>query len=239
MKNTIKESVNEVYDTTQNTNARFNKNIYNYDKIIDNVIKNTSSSKIENNSKNKNVLSNTNVLTPPSQSHTSYGIYIFIGFILFIIILFGVMYFFEEKIKNFLQGLLKNTKDEETIQSLKDQLENEKKEKDMLKKNMNKNEKKDKKEEDTKQMSKTTKKEDTKNVNIKNKLDSNLVDLKQQYSNSKIVSEDSFCFIGNDNNMRHCVQAYKDDVCTSGDIYKRMDDCLIPKLNLPTSQCMY
>ena len=46
-------------------------------------------------------------------------------------------------------------------------------------------------------------------------------------------------FIGNDNNMRHCVQAYKDDVCTSGDIYKRMDDCLIPKLNLPTSQCMY
>ena len=54
--------------------------------------------------------------------------------------------------------------------------------------------------------------------------------IKQQYSNSQIMKEDGYCYIGTDNNMRHCVDAYSGDVCTSGDVYKRMDDCLIPKL---------
>jgi hypothetical protein len=44
------------------------------------------------------------------------------------------------------------------------------------------------------------------------------------------MKEDGYCYIGTDNNMRHCVDAYSGDVCTSGDVYKRMDDCLIPKL---------
>ena len=46
---------------------------------------------------------------------------------------------------------------------------------------------------------------------------------------SKVVNEDGYCFIGSDNNTRHCVDAYSGDICTSGDVYRRMDDCLIPK----------
>ena len=63
----------------------------------------------------------------------------------------------------------------------------------------------------------------------------NTVGLKQQYSNSQIVQEDGYCFIGKDDNMRHCVDAYAGDVCQSGDMYRRMDDCLIPKH--PQDQC--
>ena len=92
-----------------------------------------------------------------------------------------------------------------------------------------KEEKKDKK---TNQEEKTEKSKVYKNSD-------NIDNLKQQYTSSQIVSEDSFCFIGNDDNTRHCVQAYKDDICTSGDIYKRMDDCLIPKLNQGINQCSY
>ena len=55
-------------------------------------------------------------------------------------------------------------------------------------------------------------------------------DLKQQYSSSSIVSEDGYCYIGTDNNMRQSVKAYAGDICTSGDIYKRMDDCLVQKI---------
>ena len=39
--------------------------------------------------------------------------------------------------------------------------------------------------------------------------------------------------------MRHCVDAYSGDVCTSGDIYRRMDDCLIPKLSSNNQQCYF
>ena len=55
-------------------------------------------------------------------------------------------------------------------------------------------------------------------------------EIKQHYSSSQMVNEDGYCFIGTDNNMRQCVNAYKGDICTSGDIYKRIDDCLIPKI---------
>ena len=51
----------------------------------------------------------------------------------------------------------------------------------------------------------------------------------QQYANSKVItSESGFCYIGEDNNNRHCVNAYGGDVCTSGDVYNRIDKCLKP-----------
>ena len=60
----------------------------------------------------------------------------------------------------------------------------------------------------------------------------------RHYSSSQMVNEDGYCFIGTDNNMRQCVNAYKGDICTSGDIYKRIDDCLIPKI-APNSQFLH
>ena len=56
-------------------------------------------------------------------------------------------------------------------------------------------------------------------------------DISQHYSPSKIVGENGgFCYVGSDNNTRYCVQAYKGDVCTSGDIYNRIDKCIVPSL---------
>ena len=84
-----------------------------------------------------------------------------------------------------------------------------------------------------------TKKEETKKEKTKKKTKSVESPLKQQYSESQIVKEDGYCFIGTDNQMRHCVDAYSGDVCTSGDIYRRMDDCLIPKLSSNNQQCCF
>jgi len=38
-----------------------------------------------------------------------------------------------------------------------------------------------------------------------------------------------YCYIGEDDNMRQCIQVFKDDVCTSGDIFNRIDECLVPR----------
>lgn len=54
--------------------------------------------------------------------------------------------------------------------------------------------------------------------------------LSQQYSQSQLVGEDvAYCYLGIDNNMRECAEVYTGEVCTSGDIYKRVDECLISK----------
>ena len=52
------------------------------------------------------------------------------------------------------------------------------------------------------------------------------------YAKSKLVEEDGdYCYIGLDNHRRrYCVEAHKDDVCVSGEIYKRSEDCVMPKL---------
>jgi hypothetical protein len=55
-------------------------------------------------------------------------------------------------------------------------------------------------------------------------------DLRSQYSRSQIVdADDMYCYLGTDDNMRQCIEAYKDEICTSGDIYNRIDECLVPK----------
>ena len=53
--------------------------------------------------------------------------------------------------------------------------------------------------------------------------------LSQEYSKSQIVGEKlGYCYVGSDDNIRYCVEAYGGEVCTSGDIYKRMDQCIVP-----------
>jgi len=53
---------------------------------------------------------------------------------------------------------------------------------------------------------------------------------KSKYSQNQFVSkDDTYCYIGHDDNMRQCIQVFKDDVCTSGDIFNRIDECLVPQ----------
>ena len=53
-------------------------------------------------------------------------------------------------------------------------------------------------------------------------------ELRKLYSDNQFVKEDSFCYIGSDNNMRQCVEVYNGDICESGDVYNRIDECLMP-----------
>ena len=51
---------------------------------------------------------------------------------------------------------------------------------------------------------------------------------KKLYSQDQFVKDHGFCYIGEDNNNRHCVEVYNGDICESGDVYKRIDKCLLP-----------
>ena len=37
----------------------------------------------------------------------------------------------------------------------------------------------------------------------------------------------TYYYVGKDDNMHQCVEVFKGDVCTSGDIFNR-DECLVP-----------
>ena len=53
---------------------------------------------------------------------------------------------------------------------------------------------------------------------------------KSDYSDNQIVKQDDmYCYVGEDDNMRQCIEVFKDDICTSGDIFYRIDQCLVPK----------
>ena len=64
------------------------------------------------------------------------------------------------------------------------------------------------------------------NIMHSNEVNHNM--LKQKYASSSVLNEDGYCYIGTDDMVRHCVDAYAGDICTSGDIYNRIDECLKP-----------
>ncbi len=75
-------------------------------------------------------------------------------------------------------------------------------------------------EESKKEMKEETKEEKKVKTNEK---------LKKLYSENQFVKEQGFCYVGTDEDMRHCVEVYNGDICESGDIYKRIDKCLVPE----------
>lgn len=238
MKATIKESVNEVYKN-MNQNASFNKNIHNFNKNISNIngLRNNSS----NNTRKNNTNNNRNTKQPVYQNiendnRENYNApnkgnftMIMIIFCIFLVsILGGFVIYFKDKIFDFLNfDNNDSTKVEDSeVDTLKNVLDEKiKKEEEMQKEiiRLKKTSTNDApREENTTSVSQT-------DTSVKtNKDDSNI---KQQYSDSMMVKEDGYCYIGTDDNMRHCVDAYTGDICSSGDVYRRMDDCLIPKLS--------
>ena len=78
---------------------------------------------------------------------------------------------------------------------------------------------------------KKSKKEEKKEKKEKPKLQNNGID-KSKYSQNQIVNKDDmYCYIGEDDNTRQCIEVFKDDICTSGDIFNRIDECLVPRRN--------
>ena len=49
-------------------------------------------------------------------------------------------------------------------------------------------------------------------------------------NNGSVVSNNKFCYIGEDRGYRSCIELNSGDTCMSGDIFPSMDICINPNL---------
>lgn len=210
MKANLRNSVGEIYKRNNNSGFVFNGNKNN----------NSNSSNEINVNMNKNNIINNNINDVISENNNSdVNSFPFLK-VLIIVLLLGTIIFIiysnRLAIKKFFNGIFKNDE-------LEKQNEKHQKEIDELKEKIESEAKKREAE----------KSEDKQNVEKKEapvqKPREVPKDMKKMYGERQFVKENSFCYIGSDDNMRHCLEVYEGDVCESGDIYKRIDECLVPK----------
>ena len=207
MKNTIRNTVEEVYDTNLN-NIKVNPSL-------------SASTFVKSVPKEKN--SNTRTLETNNNSHletndTNYqkkgnGSFIFmlLGMLLFVFL--GVLFYFRDKIKSYI---------DKKFYAPAKKVEITKQKEDKPPKKIETEDEQPKKNETEDKQLKKTETEDKPPLNKKN---NNI-----NYSENQSVNQDDmYCYIGEDDDMRQCIQVFKDDICTSGDIYNRIDQCLVPK----------
>ena len=236
VKNTLKNTMSEVYNVTNN-NATFKKNVYDFNNKLNtlNTSKNTNNMLRSKNNGNNNINLNapssissfSNSFEKKEQVPSFLNLLPYIIFFLLLVVCIFVIFRYKDKIREIFEKYFSQPPT------------NIEKEKELEKKLKDEKEKVSQMETQMEEKKEETKKEETKKEKTKKKSKSVESSLKQQYSESQIVKEDGYCFIGTDNQMRHCVDAYSGDVCTSGDIYRRMDDCLIPKLSSNNQQCYF
>ena len=167
--------------------------------------------------------------TVAPQSYTSYLISLVVIMLLFIVIL-GAIYYFWDDINNYFQKLFYSQKSKsKNVLEIKENDEELKETKKVVEEKDNIIEK-----------DKLSIKKDGQVIVQDKIIKKNKKEPVQKHSsNSKIVSghyapnqivkqDDMYCYIGEDDNMRQCIQVFKDDVCTSGDIFNRIDKCLLP-----------
>ena len=229
MMKTIKEEVSEVYKTNNN-NSSFNKNIYNFNKNLNKDInKNFNNKNVHKNVNHKNANTNTNNVSlpssPPLTSSSHVLLFVFIALLGVIVVSVIV---FKDKIIEMIRSFFVDEKAEEKTKEMESKM-SEKEEKNVALEE----EVKSLKSSLEKKASKETKEKENENGKGKAKAQKKENPLKQQYSPSQIMKEDGYCYIGTDDNTRHCVSAYAGDICTSGDTYRRIDECLMPKSGEP------
>ena len=54
----------------------------------------------------------------------------------------------------------------------------------------------------------------------------------KNYSDDQIVKNDGFCYVGYENGQRECAPVFSGDVCMSGEVFPRLDKCMVPKLRV-------
>jgi hypothetical protein len=226
MKNTIRNTVSEVYNTDLK-NMKVSPAIVSTPSPnmfkVGNVANNTTH--VNNNAGGRG--SDMNFDTVASQSSTSSMISLVVLMLLFVVLL-GVIYYFRDNIKNYLRKLFHSQKTiSKEVVEIKENDEELKETKTVV-------EEKDKMIEKDKlsikkdgelivkdKIIKETKKEEAPKNSSKN--------VSGNYSPNQIVKQDDmYCYVGKDDNMRQCIEVFKDDVCTSGDIFNRIDECLVP-----------
>ena len=231
MKPTLRNSVKEVYKKSNNNinNYGFNNNLLNNN---NNTSNNININNNRENNKNNSVNNKNEYVTQPSMFNIN-TILLIIFFLIVASIISAVIYF-----KDSVLSFVKNTffkeeteKTEQEINDLKIELEENQKNKLLIEQELEElrkqyidsdsNKKTDNNEETETEKTKETPK-DTKITKKSNE------ELRKLYSDNQFVKEDSFCYIGSDNNMRQCVEVYNGDICESGDVYNRIDECLMP-----------
>jgi Fe2+ transport system protein B len=123
MKNTIKNTVSEVYKKVNN-NYSFNRDLLN-----NNDTNTTSKNQYKNTNSNKKRIINTSAdILKTNFNKQNNSMYIFL--ILFLVFLFiiAIGLFFKESIINFFKELFKNEEDQEKIKELEDTIRTRKKE---------------------------------------------------------------------------------------------------------------
>lgn len=217
MKSTIRNSVGETYTkNNNNNNYQFNKNL---DRRNNNNMNTSNNINVSNmmNSNNNSHANKMNVNMNDSYDNlsnkvinTSNNFFYILLFIIFASII-GLIIYFKDRIFDYINNMFENKKmkkDNDELEELRKKLNDKDKEINDIK--MNDKIKNDKKEDES--------------SNKKNN-----DEMKKIYTEKQFVKENSFCYIGDDDNMRHCIEAYNGDICESGDVYKRIDECLMPK----------
>ena len=219
MKGSLKNTLKNVYKNTNN-NVIVSKNINDISNrlkdngLYDNFV-NMSNNKVSNSPSSMNT-------TSPDKINSYF--YILLSILIILLVFFAIYiykdniieYIFKDERKKMIDIEKESIEKDITINENKDKissLENKLKE---LKDNLN-----NKKSEENKKISISKTKESIKDNNIGAK-----------YSESNIVREDTYCYIGIDNNQRYCIKAYPGEVCQSGDVYNRLDKCIHPKLRV-------
>ena len=218
MRDTIRNTVKEVYNTNVKNIGSTSEVVqsplpestfYNVNKNVGDYINNTNNS---NNSATSRI---------ESTNHSSYSYLLLFLVFLLISVIVGLFYYYREDIKKYLNNFFEEdkngSKESKTVSEKQDEVIE--KDKLTIKKDggvvVDKNNVKEiKKEQQEKPETKSKKNESIKN----------------NYPRNQIVSRnDMYCYIGQDDNMRQCIEVFKDDICTSGDIFNRIDECLVPR----------
>lgn len=233
MKGSLKNNLKNIYKNVNNNNVGINKNITG----ITNRLKNDNmySNFIDS---GKNINNNIVDSTVKKVSNYNYHLYIII-IVAVLILLILLILIFKDNIINYFRDLFKDKNVDDKIKDLEDTTKNNsdvinKEIKDLDKKLSNMKDQQEilKKEKEEEKKRKTEgdeeDEEDEDDDLLKNK--NKDISINAEYDKSNIINEDSYCYVGSDDNTRHCVKAYAGDICSSGEIYKRLDKCLIPEL---------
>ena len=217
-------------NTNSNTSNKVNKNnsiLNNNSNNNSNKVNNTnkipdyskvSLSELSNNSTN----SGENKVVYESSIKSNFSFWNFLSLLIFFIIIGTVsaIYYFREKIINYFKGLISSETSKNNTKIMEDIEKMKKENEDMLKK-IDNNMKKEKEIEDKK-------KEEEKDGKKKVKSSKDVKGISIQPNN--IVKEEGYCYIGFEDGQRECAPVNTGDICMSGEVFPRLDQCSVPEL---------
>ena len=239
MRDTIRNTVKEVYNTNVKNIGSVGPSSLSsslFEKNHSNTNKNVSVRNYDNNTKLRlnNSNSQMNEGMPPSNSS-------FIPILLFLLLLVaiaGAVYYYRKDIKKYFDKTFGKEKTiskevveiKENDEELKETKSLSEREGEIVEKDKLTIKKGDNVLVDDKVVKKS-KKEEEKKETKETKVQKNKIDKSKYSQNQTVGKDDMYCYIGEDDNMRQCIQVFKDDVCTSGDIFNRIDECLVPRIS--------